>query len=177
MSSSLLVVPSDITIIEEKNKIAKRRIRTLEKTGLALMFPIFHWRYSKLGKHDMYNILRRKFDPSASDPAIDVCRRRQESVRRRVIAQNGLVPGLLLGVSLPWWSLRRYNYQSKLIVLPFCAYLGAVCGRIAGHGLSWRWVETDRQRMLGNLPAKVYYRPKTAASPSAAAAATEEEEE
>ncbi|KAF4674432.1 hypothetical protein FOL46_004994 [Perkinsus olseni] len=162
MSSSLLVVPSDITIIEEKNKIAKRRVRTLEKTGLALMFPIFHWRYSKLDKHDMYNILRRKFDPSASDPAIDVCRRRQESVRRRVIAQNGLLPGLLLG--------------SKLIVLPFCAYLGAICGRIAGHGLSWRWVETDRQRMLGNLPAKVYYRPKATASPPPAAATEEEEE-
>ncbi|KAF4678286.1 DnaJ (Hsp40), sub C, member 11 [Perkinsus chesapeaki] len=158
--SSLLVVPSDITIIEEKNKIAKRRIRTLEKTGLAMMLPVFHWRYSKLDKHDMYNILRRKFDPSASDPAIDICRRRQESVRRRVIAQNGLLPGLFLGFSLPWWSLRKYNYQSKLIALPFCAYLGAICGRIAGHGLSWRWVETDRQRMLAFRHASLVIPPR-----------------
>ena len=151
-----VLVPSDITILEEKNKYAKRRLRLLERLGLMGMLPMFHLRYSKLDRDDKRDILRRKYDPMASNPVLTLLRIRQESVRKEVVAHNFVWGGMWSAIGMSWWSLRRYNYQSKLIVLPFMAYAGVWVGKFVGDFVTGRWWETQRERALGSLPAKVY---------------------
>jgi dolichol kinase len=151
-----VLVPSDITILEEKNKYAKRRLRLLERLGLMGMLPMLHLRYSKLDSNDKRDILRRKYDPMASSPVLTLLRMRQESVRKEVIAHNFVWAGMWSAVGMSWWSLRRYNYQSKLIVLPFMAYAGVWVGKVVGDLVTGRVWEQDRERILGSLPAKVY---------------------
>jgi len=151
-----VLVPSDITILEEKNKYAKRRLRLLERLGLMGMLPMLHLRYSKLDRCDKRDILRRKYDPMASSPVLTLLRMRQESVRKEVIAHNFVWAGMWSAVGMSWWSLRRYNYQSKLIVLPFMAYAGVWVGKVVGDLVTGRVWEQERERILGSLPAKVY---------------------
>ena len=151
-----VLVPSDITLVEEKHKMCKRRIRFSEKLGLMGMLPMYHWRYSELDKHDMRDILRRKFNPDSSDPAIQICLKRQEAVRKEVVAHNFVWAGLATFSGITAWSLRRYAYQTKLIVLPFLAYAGVWVGKVVGDGLTGRWGETARDRFLASLPAKMY---------------------
>ena len=152
-----VLVPSDITILEEKNKYAKRRLRLLERLGLMGMLPMLHLRYSKLDRNDKRDILRRKYDPMASSPVLTLLRMRQESVRKEVIAHNFVWAGMWSAIGMSWWSLRRYNYQSKLIVLPFMAYAGVWVGKVVGDLVTGRVWEQDRERILGSLPAKVYF--------------------
>jgi len=64
--------------------------------------------------------------------------------------------GMWSFVGASWWSLRRYNYQSKLIMLPFMAYAGVWVGKVVGDFVTGRWWEQERERVLGQLPAKVY---------------------
>ena len=151
-----VLVPSDITILEEKNKYAKRRLRLLERLGLMGMLPMLHLRYSKMDSIDKRDILRRKYDPMASSPVLTLLRMRQESVRKEVIAHNFVWAGMWSAVGMSWWSLRRYNYQSKLIVLPFMAYAGVWVGKVVGDLVTGRVWEQERERILGSLPAKVY---------------------
>ena len=151
-----VLVPSDITVVEEKNKMCKRRVRFWEKVGLLGTLPMWHLRYSKLDKHDKHAILRRKFNADSSDPATLLCLRRQESVRKEVVAHNFVWAGLGVSTGLAAWSLRRYAYQTKLIVLPFVAYAGVWLGKVVGDGLTGRWAETQRDRFLAALPAKTY---------------------
>lgn len=151
-----VLVPSDITILEEKNKYGKRRLRFLETLGLVGMLPMWHLRYSKLDRDDKRAILRRKYDPMASNPVLTLLRIRQESVRKEVIAHNFVWGGMWSAVGMTWWSLRRYNYQSKLIILPFTAYAGVWVGKFVGDLVTGRWWEQERERVLGALPAKVY---------------------
>merc|ERR1712187_125574 len=119
-----LVVPSDIAVVEEKHKIGTRKLRLFERTGLLGMAPMLHIHYSKLDKRDMRAVLEKKFDPETNNPAVDICRRRQESVRKNVVATNFMwgTSGGMMG--LTWWSFRKYNYQSRLIALPFVFYGG-----------------------------------------------------
>lgn len=151
-----VLVPSDITILEEKNKHAKRRLRFFEKTGLLGMLPMWHLRYSKLDKEDKRAILRRKYDPMANNPVLNLLRMRQESVRKEVVAHNFVWGGMSLFAATTFWSLRRYNYQSKLIVMPFMAYAGVWVGKVVGDLVTGRSWEQQRDRFLGTLPAKVY---------------------
>jgi hypothetical protein len=120
------------------------------------MLPVWHLRYSKMDPTDKREILRRKYDPMASSPTLTLLRLRQESVRKEVVAHNFVWAGMWSAIGASWWSLRRYNYQSKLIVLPFMAYAGVWVGKTVGDYVTGRWWEQERERALGQLPAKVY---------------------
>ena len=54
-------------------------------------------------------------------------------------------------------SFRRYNYQARLVALPFIFYGGTFVGRMVGDMVTERNAEFGRDRYLGELPAKVYY--------------------
>merc|ERR1712098_589824 len=153
-----LLVPSDVTILEKKMRIGTRRMSWMESVGLMTMLPTWHIRYSKMDKKDMRQVLRNKFDPNASDAATALCVARQNAVSRSAKAHTFMWLGVGTFVALPWWSLRRYNYQSKLIVLPFMAYGGSWVGRIVGDGISGVWQQFGRDKILGDLPAKAYQR-------------------
>ncbi|CAE7377440.1 polr2a [Symbiodinium natans] len=151
------VVPSDITIVEEKKTIGKRKLMPWESTGLLGMAPMIHLHYSKLDKGDKRKILSRKFDPDDVSEANQICIRRQESVRKEVVATNFMWDTALGMAGLTWWSFRRYNYQSRLVALPFIFYGGTFVGRVIGDIVTGRNAEFSRDRFLGQLPAKVYY--------------------
>lgn len=152
-----VVVPSDITLLEEKHNIGRRSLSWMEKFGLLGIPPMLHISYSKMDRGDMRAVLSRKFDPSSANPVVDICRRRQESVSKYVVSHNGLWGGAGVFGGLTFWSVRRYNYQSKLIMLPFMAYGGAILGRVVGDILSTRNSEFARDAFLGSLPAKTYF--------------------
>ncbi|PHJ15698.1 integral membrane duf56 family protein [Cystoisospora suis] len=143
-----------------------------------LMPPMFHWNYTKIDKEDMRKILQRQYavthrgyqstsggalggkggGPQATaDPATDIVSRRQESIRKRVVAHNGLWAGVVLSTLFCHMSIRHYDYKTKLILLPFTAYGGSWIGRWVGDGLTGRWSEWGRDRALGQLPARVYF--------------------
>ena len=136
--------------------MCKRSIRFLEKLGLMGMLPMLHIRYSKMDRNDKHDVLRRKYNPESSEPATLLCLRRQEAVRKEVIAHNFVWGGMWTSLGLTAWSLRRYAYQTKLIVLPFAAYAGVWLGKFVGDGVMGRWSETARDRFLASLPAKIY---------------------
>ncbi|CBZ55432.1 conserved hypothetical protein [Neospora caninum Liverpool] len=152
-----LVVPSDISLLEEKQTVGRRRLTVLERLGLMTMAPMVHWNYTKNDKHDMRQVLQRQYDLSRSDPATDIVVRRQESIRKRVVAHNGVWAGVAVSTLLGHYSLRRYDYKTKLIVLPFLAYGGSWLGRFIANGLTGRWSEWGRDRALGALPPKAFF--------------------
>eukprot|EP00928_Gymnodinium_smaydae_P028061 TRINITY_DN2150_c0_g2_i2.p3 TRINITY_DN2150_c0_g2~~TRINITY_DN2150_c0_g2_i2.p3 ORF type:complete len:184 (-),score=46.86 TRINITY_DN2150_c0_g2_i2:86-571(-) len=152
-----LVVPSDITILEEKTKIGNRRLGLFEWTGLLFQAPMLHIHYSKMDKGDMRAVLQKKYDDESTKPNAVICKKRQESVRKHVVANN-FMWGTAFGMTgLTWWSVRRYNYQSRLVALPFVFYGGTFVGRVLGDICTGRNAEFGRDRFLGSLPAKVYY--------------------
>uniref|UniRef100_A0A0G4I139 Uncharacterized protein n=1 Tax=Chromera velia CCMP2878 TaxID=1169474 RepID=A0A0G4I139_9ALVE len=153
-----LVVPSDITILEEKNKLGKRRLGFLEGTGLFFMPPIFHIRYSKNDASDMRKVLSNKY-PDSGDAVVEIVKTRQNSISKQAKAQNGWWLGTLTGVLFTHFSFRHYDWKTKAILLPFTAYMGAIAGRCAGNGLAGRWWEPERDRFLGALPPKAYFVP------------------
>ncbi|CAE8634001.1 unnamed protein product [Polarella glacialis] len=155
--SANLVVPSDITICEEKKAIGRRRLGVLEQIGLLGMAPMIHIHYSKLDTGDKRKILSRKYDPDDKSEVVMICKRRQESVRKEVVAHNFLwvTAGGMAG--LTWWSFRRYNYQSRLVALPFIFYGGTFVGRVLGDIVTNRNGEYGRDRFLASLPAKVFF--------------------
>ncbi|KAL8425240.1 hypothetical protein Efla_002306 [Eimeria flavescens] len=150
-------VPSDITLLEAQQQTAPRRLRFLERSGLWGVPPMYHLNYSKLDRQGMRAVLSRSYDPDSPDAATDICRRRQESIRKRVVAQNGVWVGAFLSTALVHYSMRQYDYKSKLIALPFIAYGGSWLGRWIAGGLTGRWKEWGRDRALGELPARVIY--------------------
>jgi hypothetical protein len=151
-----LLVPSDITVLENKLRIKGRKLSLMETVGLWTFAPMIHFSYSKMDSRDMYHILRNKFDTNASDPAVKICIARQNAVSRKVVAHPFLFVGGAIGAGLPWWSFRKYNYQSKLILCPFLGYFGTWVGRCVGNGIAGRWSEFERDRILGDLPARTY---------------------
>mmetsp|Transcript_66073 Transcript_66073/g.213683 ORF Transcript_66073/g.213683 Transcript_66073/m.213683 type:complete len:161 (+) Transcript_66073:104-586(+) len=154
--AATLVVPSDITIMEEKKSIGKRRLGLLEQTGLLFTAPMLHIHYSKMDRGDMRAVLSKKYDLEDTSAACNVCMVRQESVRKSVVATNFMwgTAGTMTG--LCWWSFRRYNYQSRLVALPFIFYGGTFVGRALGDVITFRNAEFARDRFLGTLPAKVF---------------------
>eukprot|EP00811_Abedinium_folium_P005237 NODE_14822_length_1083_cov_5.777197.p1 GENE.NODE_14822_length_1083_cov_5.777197~~NODE_14822_length_1083_cov_5.777197.p1 ORF type:complete len:169 (-),score=60.24 NODE_14822_length_1083_cov_5.777197:502-1008(-) len=153
-----LVVPSDITLLEEKHSIGKRRLGLLEYTGLFSTCPMLHIHYSKNDVFDMDKVLRRKYDPDDTSAVVDILRSRQEAIRKQVVAQNGKYAGAFGVSGLVWWSFRRYNYQARLIAIPFLFYGGTFLGRIAGDVVTGRNAEYGRDRFLASLPGKVFFK-------------------
>merc|ERR1712012_464070 len=86
--------------------------------------PMIHLYYSKNDVSDLRKVLGRKYDPDSNSPVVDILRRRQQSIKKQVIAHNGNYVGAATITGLAWWSFRRYNYQSRLIALPFLFYGG-----------------------------------------------------
>merc|ERR1719230_2111576 len=154
--SATLVMPSDIAICEEKCSIGKRKLSLLEWTGLFCKPWMLHMHYSKLDQTDMRAILKKKYDPEDKKPEAHVCMRRQEAVSRYVQSYNYMWGTAWTMTGLTWWSFRRYNYQSRLIALPFVFYGGTFVGRILGDICTGRNAEYARDRFLASLPAKVY---------------------
>jgi len=152
-----LVVPSDITILENKMAVGRRRIRLFESTGLLLTFPMLHIHYSKLDRADMKAVLAKKYDPEDKSEAATVCKKRQEAIRKSVVSTNYMWGTAGLGAGLATWSFRRYNYQSRLITLPFLFYGMTFVGRYLGDIMTGRNAEFGRDRFLGSLPGKTYY--------------------
>eukprot|EP00746_Dinoflagellata_sp_MGD_P162465 gnl/MRDRNA2_/MRDRNA2_90041_c0_seq1.p1 gnl/MRDRNA2_/MRDRNA2_90041_c0~~gnl/MRDRNA2_/MRDRNA2_90041_c0_seq1.p1 ORF type:complete len:164 (+),score=35.95 gnl/MRDRNA2_/MRDRNA2_90041_c0_seq1:109-600(+) len=152
-----IVVPSDITIAEEKYAIGKRNLRILERIGLLGMPPMLHIRYSKIDANDMKAVLTKKYDPDSSAPIVDVCRRRQEAIRKAAVAHNGLWAGAGIFAGMTWWSFRLYNYQSRLIALPFLTYIGTFVGKTCGDLITGANAQFGRDAFLGSLPGKTYF--------------------
>mmetsp|Transcript_82458 Transcript_82458/g.184113 ORF Transcript_82458/g.184113 Transcript_82458/m.184113 type:complete len:162 (-) Transcript_82458:245-730(-) len=155
--SANLVVPSDITILENKLSVGKRRLGMFEWTGLLLTAPMLHIHYSKMDKGDMRAVLTKKYDPEDNSAAAKIVKNRQESVHKFVLCKNFLWGGGLGMAGLAYWSFRRYNYQARLVATPFILYAGTFVGRMVGDVVTGRNGEFERDRFLGALPAKVYY--------------------
>mmetsp|Transcript_36805 Transcript_36805/g.50265 ORF Transcript_36805/g.50265 Transcript_36805/m.50265 type:complete len:163 (+) Transcript_36805:77-565(+) len=154
-----LVVPSDISILESKMAIGKRRLGLFEWSGLLLTAPMLHIHYSKMDKGDMRAVLAKKFDPEDGSPTAQIVKRRQESVHKFVLSKNFLWGGGFTMAGLSYWSFRRYNYQARLLTAPFLFYFGTFVGRAVGDVVTGRNAEFGRDQFLGSLPAKVYYAP------------------
>merc|ERR1712157_339468 len=107
----------------------------------------------------MRAVLSKKYDEEDVRPVVEILRKRQEAVRKEVVATNFMwgTAGSMTG--LVWWSFRRYNYQSRLVALPFVFYGGTFVGRVLGDILTGRSSEFARDRFLASLPAKIYYSP------------------
>merc|ERR1712137_844744 len=177
MPPAPIIVPSDITILEEKNKIGRRRLGILEQTGLLCTMPMIHIHYSKMDRGDKRAVLAKKYDPEDESPVVDILRRRQASLRKDVISKNFLWAGGWAFGGMSYWSFRRcvvifvslallacrmffvdrYNYQSRLIAFPFLFYLGTFAGRVVGGVVTGKNAEYGRDQFLGKLPAKVLY--------------------
>merc|ERR1719329_2086998 len=152
-----LVVPSDITILESKMTVGSRRLRFGERLGLALMCPTLHLHYSKVDKADMRSVLSKKYDPEDKSENAVVCRKRQESIRKSVVSTNCMWATAGGAAGMVVWSFRRYNYQSRLVCVPFIFYGMTFVGRYLGDIATGRNAEYGRDRFLGSLPGKVYY--------------------
>lgn len=159
-----LVVPSDITILENKMSIGRRRLRLLEGVGLFLTAPMLHLHYSKIDKADMQAVLSKKYDPEdKSEPAV-VCKKRQEAIRKSVVS-NTCMWGIAGGAAMMnIWSFRRYlgyNYKTNGVIYclatPFIFYGMSWVGRYAGDIATGRNAEYGRDRFLASLPGKTYY--------------------
>lgn len=161
--SANLVVPSDITILEDKHQIGRRKLRILEWTGLLGMAPMLHLHYSKMDTGDKRAVLSKKYDADDKSEIGMILKKRQESVRKEVVAHNFLWGGAWTMTGFTWWSFRRYNYQSRLVALPFIFYGGTFVGRWFGDIVTGRNAEFLRDRFLGQLPAKVYWAPPAGA--------------
>jgi hypothetical protein len=156
-----IVVPSDITLLEEKLKVGRRRLTFLENLGLFGMSPVFHIHYSKMDKGDRHAVLSKRYgdDPSEANQLV---KKRQAAISKECVAHNFLWAGGWAFAGASWWSFRRYNYQSRLLALPFMFYAGTFAGRVVGDIVTFRNAEFARDRFLGSLPAKVYYAPGSA---------------
>lgn len=122
---------------------------------------MLHIHYSKMDPSDMRAVLSKKYDPDDVSPAVSLLKTRQAAVSRQAVAKNYMwgTAGTMTG--LVWWSFRRYNYQSRLVALPFVFYGGTFVGRMVGDVLTGRNAEFARDRFLASLPAKVYYAPSS----------------
>mmetsp|Transcript_133508 Transcript_133508/g.259956 ORF Transcript_133508/g.259956 Transcript_133508/m.259956 type:complete len:163 (-) Transcript_133508:90-578(-) len=156
MAKANIVVPSDITLVENKLRVGRRRLGMFEWTGLMLTPPMLHIHYSKLDRGDMRAILTKKYDAEDSSEMKQIVQRRQESVSKHVVSTNFMWAGGGAFAGAVWWSFRRYNYQARLLAIPFFFYFGTFAGRMIGDVVTSRNAEFARDRFLGSLPAKVY---------------------
>merc|ERR1712014_53645 len=106
-------------------------------------------------------VLSRRYDPEDTSAAANILKKRQEAVRKEVVATNYMWGTAWTMTGLVWWSFRRYNYQSRLVALPFIFYGGTFVGRVVGDVITGRNGEFARDKFLASLPAKVYYAPSS----------------
>merc|ERR1712066_850921 len=141
--------------------IGTRKLSLLEWTGLLGMAPMLHGHYSKMDKGDKRAVLQKKYDPEDASEIGTILKKRQEAVSKEGVSTNFMwgTAGTITG--LVWWSFRRYNYQSRLVALPFMFYGGTFIGRVVGDVVTGRNAEFARDRFLASLPAKVYYAPSS----------------
>merc|ERR1712194_540560 len=106
---------------------------------------------------DMRAVMGKKYDDEDVSAQAGIVRTRQAAMSRQAVAHNFLwgVSGTMAG--LVWGSFRRYNYQSRVVALPFVFYGGTFVGRVVGDVVTGRNAEFARDRFLASLPAKVYY--------------------
>jgi len=154
-----LVVPSDITLLEEKYAVGRRRLRLLERFGLLGIPPMWHLRYTKNNTKELKSVLTKRYDKDSKEPIVMILKERQESVRKQVIAHNGLWAGIDTFGLLSLWSLRHYDWKCKAMVVPVMMYGGAIVGRVLGDLVMGRTSEFCRDRFLGELPAHQFYPP------------------
>lgn len=157
-----LVVPSDVTLLEEKYATGVRRLGIFEKTGLLLTPPLWHIRYTKNNTSELRDVLKKKYSKDSTDPVVLLLKARQESVRKQVVAQNGMWLGVDCAALAVIWGLRHYNYQAKAMALPFACYFGSFVGRAFGNLATNRNKEYGRDRYLGQLPAHQFFNPSAA---------------
>merc|ERR1712194_133295 len=155
-----LVVPSDITVLENKMKLGKRIPGTLEWLGCMLTPMCWHIRYSKMSGSEMLQALSKRYD-GGSTPESEICVARQKAVGRQAVATVGAWTGMLSTGAMTFWSMRKYNWQAKLSI-PFAMYGGLWLGRMAGDIVSGQNQAYTRETFLGSLPATVYYSDKEA---------------
>ncbi|CEM08055.1 unnamed protein product [Vitrella brassicaformis CCMP3155] len=155
-----LVVPSDITVAEEKTSLGVRKLTRMEHLGLLLYPPTLHFNYTKPDKSDMYKVLTKRFSQDKVRPYIaEICATRQESISKQVQCMVYLWLGTAVTTVGTWYSLRHYDWKAKLITLPFMAYGGSWLGRWTGDLITCRWWEYGRDRWLASLPGKTVYSP------------------
>lgn len=155
---SYLIVPSDITVLENKQKVGRQRLPFWDSVGMAGMFPLYHRNFTKLNRAEMRSVLTKRYKSDDNSEETAICKARQESVSKQVKAHIGFWAGFGSFGGMTFWSFRKYNYQSKLICIPFLAYAGGWVGRCLGDLLQSRHQEHYRERFLGSLPAHVYYK-------------------
>merc|ERR1719174_3454034 len=105
----------------------------------------------------MKAVLQRKYDPEDKSEAAVICKKRQEAIRKSVVSTNWMWGVPAAACIMVTWSFRRYNYQSRLVALPFVFYGMTFAGRWLGDIVTGRNAEYARDRFLGSLPGKVYF--------------------
>merc|ERR1719499_220 len=96
---------------------------------------MLHFHYSKIDKSDMRAVLSKKYDPEDKSEAAVVCKKRQEAIRKSVVSTNYMWGTAAASAGMVTWSFRRYNYQSRLIAVPFIFYGMTFFGRcFSRHG-------------------------------------------
>merc|ERR1719198_2360730 len=105
----------------------------------------------------MKAVLTKKYDADDKSEAASLCRKRQEAIRKSVLSTNFMWGSGVLGAGMVFWSFRRYNYQSRLIAVPFVFYGMTFVGRAVGDIATGRNAEYGRDRFLASLPGKVYF--------------------
>merc|ERR1719253_452026 len=105
----------------------------------------------------MKAVLSKSYDASDKSQEAQVCRKRQESIRKSVVCQNYMFGTAAFSAGMVTWSFRRYNYQSRLVTLPFIFYGMTFVGRWVGDIATGRNGEYGRDRFLGSLPGKTYF--------------------
>ncbi|CTQ41002.1 hypothetical protein BMR1_03g02015 [Babesia microti strain RI] len=165
------VVPSPVTVSEAKYTIGTRKLTILEKLGLLTIPNRIQFRYIRNTAQDIRNVLSKEYPEipvsktHAPSPAargsfdqavVDVLRARQESIRKEVVARNGLTASVILGFTASGLATRHYDLKTKLIVVPVVTYMASWVGRAAGDLFAGRWSENARDRFLGSLPAYIH---------------------
>merc|ERR1712003_490162 len=109
---------------------------------------MYHNSYTKLSRAEMRSVLTKRYKHDDNSPETEICKARQAAVRKQVVSHIGFWAGLTSFGGMTFWSFRKYNYQSKLICIPFLAYAGAWVGRSIGDVFTGRASETYRDRFL-----------------------------
>ena len=159
-----LVAPSDVTTKENKFKIAERSLGFFECIGLLGISPMLHIHYSKMSQKSMRAVVNQHYPAEVISNDLDICLKHQESVHKFVVSNNYMWGMAFTMTGFTWCSLRRYNYQSRLIALPFVFYGGTFVGRMVGDIMTDRKTESDHDGFLDQVPAKKYYDPEAAAA-------------
>lgn len=135
-------IPSKIVIAEAlASQSNKKKLKPYDKLALFLRLPMLHLRYTKNDKEDMAYSLSRDYSQVPKDipsDILDIVQTRQNGLIRRARTTLGSWCGSIISFSLVSYSIRFYDWKSKLIILPFTTYGGCLLGRFISHGITGR---------------------------------------